>query len=359
MTSLLVGPIIRTILLVNNVCLFLIFLISTGSRIAREVESVKRKSIFAEDKLRNHTLNEAKQMPDVQDHPRAIDPSIIDPDNAVFERLQIFLRTMCTLMEDTATTVRSPGCETSLPELIDLRRLLKSVVRELDTSERSTHEIFLRNLDLQIESASDELVADFARALNKLASKNQRRVDKIGVKLAKRLCVLRNTLPSDSGLRETLERSNTFLAKCGRAETKKFDRRRKKDTSGSTEQPKSKKRGSREKESDGHGFAGKSRGYPSKRQNETRTIDKSTGSGDNPWDTRECNSKGLPDVPTLLPPPTSSCGLKRRSSLTAKDRGGIEEARMTEDNSGKHRSKGDRGGSKVIKTQSLKVREER
>lgn len=157
------------------------------------------------------------------------------------ERLQIFLHTICLMRDDIGQAQEIPVSRKSLcdtrtvfSDLAKLRNSLDRAIGEMDETTGSTNRRFLEDIDFRIASMRDSLVIDLSRALDRLSLKNEKKLDKIVGKMSEKLCVLRNTMPSDNKVRQSLEANNNLLENC-----EKFDGRRKDRRSSETrnEQP--------------------------------------------------------------------------------------------------------------------------
>ncbi|XP_043278873.1 uncharacterized protein [Venturia canescens] len=149
------------------------------------------------------------------------DRGINEPEGVFSERLQILLHTICLMLDDMgqpqeSTVSQRPLCDTRtfFSDLANLRNSLHDAIGEMDETTGLTNRQFLRDIDFRIASMSDSLVVDLTRALGKLSLRNEQKLDKIIGKMNEKLCVLRNTMPSDSKVRKSLEMNVHFIESC-------------------------------------------------------------------------------------------------------------------------------------------------
>ena len=295
-------------------------------------------------------------------------------------------------MNDDPESLETEACEKQFSLLTDLtitQKLLKNRIVEIDTdAERSIHERFLNNLDFELESMRYSIVSDLTQFLDKLTMKNDKKLNKISCKLNDRLSLLRNTLPSDSKFRVTLEKNNIFSKiKCG----KKLGQEKKKKVSENL--PPS----SIPTKQEQYGQKNKTEKYLRSNLNKTKQRDESfikrnsqnasTETKGNSWEKRKCRyneekiafgqregfRKEEPIDATrgtlLAPPPCHLWKTKHRSGRSSSGMSKNERERTNEKTNkassstedkwpapeNKPQSKGDRGASKMLKRKNAGV----
>ncbi|XP_046749103.1 uncharacterized protein LOC124412921 isoform X2 [Diprion similis] len=147
------------------------------------------------------------------------DTYIFDPDTTILEQLQTSLNTLCSVIDDINPendfiSLDASKTQSIVADLIEFKKIIHTVVKELENAGRPKQVEFLRNAETRIRDVCESLLTDLTYTIHGLTMKIHHKLNKVRHKLNKRLCLLKTSESLDEKLSQSLEENNSFLKSC-------------------------------------------------------------------------------------------------------------------------------------------------